>query len=104
VAIALSLRVRGCGAEDFCERNRQYRLIGSVRNFNLPASPILALPIAFYNHVLDHGDSNVPRSLDVRVPISFAVAFEAILSPNVEVVEGCFRFGLRWRWLTEVVA
>jgi hypothetical protein len=95
VAIDLSLRAGGCGAKNFCERNHQHRLIGSVRNLNLPASPILAFPIAFCNHLLGHGDSSIPRSLKVRVPVSFAVAFEAILSPNAEVVEGCFRLGLR---------
>jgi hypothetical protein len=41
----------GFGAENFRERDRKHRLIGSVHNLNVPASPVLVLPIAFRSHV-----------------------------------------------------
>jgi hypothetical protein len=79
-------------------------LIGSVGNLNVPASPVFALLIAFRYHVMGHGDSNIPRSLKIRVPVAFGVSREAAVRLYVEIVESCFRFGQQWQWLTEVVA
>jgi hypothetical protein len=79
-------------------------LIGSVGNLNVPASPVFVLLIAFRYHVMGHGDSNIPRSLKIRVPVAFGVSREAAVRLYVEIVESCFRFGQQWQWLTEVVA
>nr|WP_262270025.1 hypothetical protein [Microvirga sp. HBU65207] len=86
------------------ERDRQNRLIGSAGNFDVPASPVFALLIAFRNHVMGHDPSNIPRRLKVRVPVSFGVFDEATLCPDVEIVESCFCLEPRWKWLTEAVA
>jgi hypothetical protein len=85
------------GAENCCECDRQHPLIGSVGNLNVPASPVHALLIAFRYHVMGHGDSNIPRSLKIRVPVAFGVCHEAAFSPDVEIVERCFRLRLQWR-------
>jgi hypothetical protein len=92
-----------CGAENVRECDRQHLLIGSVGNLNVPASPVFALLIAFRYRVMGYGDSNIPRSLKIRVPVAFGVSHEAAVRLDVEIVESCFRLS-RWRWLTEVVA
>jgi hypothetical protein len=78
-------------------------LIGSVHDLDAPASPVFALLIAFRHYIAGHGDSNVSRSLEVRVPVSFRVLNEAAPSLDVEIVESGFCFALRWRCRTEMV-
>lgn len=89
-------QLAGCfGDRNFRERYSQHLLIGSVHDFDTPASPVLAILITFSDQGAGLGGSGPARCLKIRIFAPFGIFDEVIFGADIEVVK-C-RFGLRLR-------
>lgn len=70
-------------------------LIGSVHDLDAPASPVLALLIAFSNHFAGFSERRIARSLKIRMPLPLGGVHKAAFGSEVEVVQSSFRPVLR---------
>ncbi len=86
------------GLKRFRKHDGQDRLIGPVHDLDAPASPVLALLIAFRNHVTGLGECRLARSLEVRIGLALRVFHKAAPGLDIEVIERRSRSALWRKW------